>query len=324
MKRWSGKSDMFDNSFLGITLQRINIFIAAARFENFRETADKLNMTQASVSRNISLLEEETGLILFIRFKQRVKLTRAGRQFAADMEKMLSAFNKASKNALDIQKCDYNKITIGDYNTTSSDDYLFPIVRAFEEKNPQTEVSIVRRHPQDIIEGMNEQRFDLIFALAVSPDMFTFPNVQVETIRPAVPKIIISKNHSLYEKEDLTFKDLLSCPPILLKAPFYSFYNENALRIMRQYGFSESRIYYADDPYDISLELKRGDRVAFLDQMYAPDGKHNFRYIDLPECSVKFGIQIVYSADNENPFLMKFIRESKTQEDTGGRFFRVQ
>ena len=302
---------MLSNSLSGITLQRITVFITAAKCENFRETADKLNMTQASVSRNISLLEEETGLILFIRFRQRVRLTHAGRQFADDLTKVINSFQKAADKALSIQMCEYNKLLIGDYNTTSSEDYLIPVVRSFEEANPNVKVSIVRRHPQDIIRGMNEKRFDMIFALTVSPEMFTSPDIEVETILSAAPKLVIAKSHSLFDKEDLTWRDLLDSSPILLQTPFYSFYNNNARKIMRQYGFSESRVYYADDPYDITLELKRGDRVAFLDDFYAPDGKNGFRYIDLPDCTVEFGIQIAYSADNENPFLMKFIKEAR-------------
>lgn len=302
---------MFDHRYAGITLQQIYIFTTAARYENFRQTAEKIHMTQATISRNIAMLEEQTGLILFIRHSQKVRLTDAGKQLAEDLEKVLDSFHRAADTAFAIQRCEVNKLSIGDYDTTSMDAYLLPIVHQFEMQYPDTDVTIARRHPEIIIADMKEKRYDLSFAMAVTKDdTFRDEHLVVETIFELKPKLVISRKHELFEQENLSYQDLLPYEVVLLKGAQYDGYNKKARTILASCGFESSR-FYAEDPYDIAIELQRKNRFALLDEMFAPNGRENFRYIDIPDCGINFGIQIVYSRDNVNPWLPKFIRTAK-------------
>ncbi|HZG08900.1 MAG TPA: LysR substrate-binding domain-containing protein [Allosphingosinicella sp.] len=63
-------------------LPAIRVLEAAARHENFTLAAAELGMTQAAVSYQIRLLEERLGLALFVRARQRVSLSDAGRRVA--------------------------------------------------------------------------------------------------------------------------------------------------------------------------------------------------------------------------------------------------
>lgn len=63
-------------------LTAVRTFEAAARHQNFTQAAAELGMTQAAVSYQIRLLEERLGMPLFLRSKQRVTLTDAGRKAA--------------------------------------------------------------------------------------------------------------------------------------------------------------------------------------------------------------------------------------------------
>ncbi|OXY82633.1 LysR substrate-binding domain-containing protein [Oceanimonas doudoroffii] len=56
-------------------------FEAAARYQSFTQAADELCVTQAAVSRQIRLLEEELGCVLFNRSHKAVTLTPDGRKF---------------------------------------------------------------------------------------------------------------------------------------------------------------------------------------------------------------------------------------------------
>ncbi len=63
-------------------LTATRVFEAAARHENFTRAAAELGMTQAAVSYQIRLLEERLGVPLFMRSRQRVVLSEAGRRAA--------------------------------------------------------------------------------------------------------------------------------------------------------------------------------------------------------------------------------------------------
>ncbi len=69
-----------------VTLQA---FEAAARHENFSRAAEELNLTQSAVSRQIADLEQQTGLKLFERIRQRVVLSEAGQRFLPEVQDLL-------------------------------------------------------------------------------------------------------------------------------------------------------------------------------------------------------------------------------------------
>src|SRR5690625_8046314 len=56
-------------------------FEAAARLGGFTAAAERLNLSQAAISRQIKLLERRLGVRLFYRGNRSVQLTSAGRTF---------------------------------------------------------------------------------------------------------------------------------------------------------------------------------------------------------------------------------------------------
>ena len=56
----------------------LRYFLAVAREENITKAAEYLNITQPTLSRQLAMLEEETGTVLFQRGSRRIKLTEEG------------------------------------------------------------------------------------------------------------------------------------------------------------------------------------------------------------------------------------------------------
>ncbi|MGE4480187.1 LysR family transcriptional regulator [Acidocella sp.] len=69
-------------------------FEAAARYESFTLAAKELCLTESAISRQIALLEGNLGVTLFVRVKQRVRLTRAGRLYATQVRRSIEALNR--------------------------------------------------------------------------------------------------------------------------------------------------------------------------------------------------------------------------------------
>lgn len=77
------------------SLSAVRVFEAAARYESFTAAARELGMTQAAVSHQIRLLEDQLGQRVFRRERQRVILTDAARRAAANIGKGLDAIEHA-------------------------------------------------------------------------------------------------------------------------------------------------------------------------------------------------------------------------------------
>src|SRR5262245_50845983 len=64
-----------------LPLNALRSFEAAARYESFTHAAEKLHVTQSAVSQRVKALETERGVKLFLRERQRLKITPAGRDY---------------------------------------------------------------------------------------------------------------------------------------------------------------------------------------------------------------------------------------------------
>ncbi len=76
-------------------LQMIAVFESAARLGSFTEAAQEIGMTQSGVSRHISSLERATGLELFHRSSNKVRLTSAGSALLVAVQDGLDTIQQA-------------------------------------------------------------------------------------------------------------------------------------------------------------------------------------------------------------------------------------
>lgn len=78
----------------------LHTFVTAAKYENFRKTAETLFISQPTVTVQIKLLEEELGCQLFTRKGRSIHLTKEGRAYLPFALRLLEDYesSRASQN----------------------------------------------------------------------------------------------------------------------------------------------------------------------------------------------------------------------------------
>ena len=101
-------------------LQRIKYFLALAEQLHYWKTAEKVNITQSALTRQIQSLENELGLQLFERNKRNVKLTPAGKFLKEKWEVELSELEYIHQFAKQIHLGERGTITIAHPDSISA------------------------------------------------------------------------------------------------------------------------------------------------------------------------------------------------------------
>jgi LysR family glycine cleavage system transcriptional activator len=136
-----------------VTLQA---FECAARHGNFTRAAEELNLTQSAISRQISELEAQTGMLLFERIRRRVVLSDAGRKFLPDVQRLLQQSEQLMVRAV-TSGASSTALSIATLPTFGSR-WLTPRLHRFMELYPDTILNVgVRSHPFDF----DEEPFDI-------------------------------------------------------------------------------------------------------------------------------------------------------------------
>ncbi len=85
-------------------IRSLKYFVAVARQLSFSHAAESLFVTQSSLSKNISALEKELGVELFIRKGRTIALTPAGQELLSGAEALISEEANLSKRVSQIKE----------------------------------------------------------------------------------------------------------------------------------------------------------------------------------------------------------------------------
>lgn len=94
-------------------IQQLRGFIAVAEELNFRRAAERLQMTQPPLSRQIRQLEHLLSVTLFERTNRSVRLTAAGQSFLYDAQDILKRAEAAKLSAIQAARGETGAISIG-------------------------------------------------------------------------------------------------------------------------------------------------------------------------------------------------------------------
>ena len=144
------------------TFDQLQSFVVLADELHFGRAAERLNMTQPPLSRQIQKLEGELDFALFDRTKRAVSLTAAGRVFQAEAQKILSIADASRSMAKRIAEGAAGEIKIG-ITATGIMELLGEILARLDEHAPELTVDIQEMVSQDQIAALLRGAIDIGF-----------------------------------------------------------------------------------------------------------------------------------------------------------------
>src|SRR5947209_490472 len=125
-------------------LRQLHYLTRIARVGGFRRAADELDLSQATLSEQIKLLEQELGVRLFERGGRNLALTEAGRVLLERAERVLEELKTAHQEMLEFAHLDRGQLIVG--TMTGNGPFWLPgFLAAFMRLHPHVDLTLVER-----------------------------------------------------------------------------------------------------------------------------------------------------------------------------------
>jgi DNA-binding transcriptional LysR family regulator len=261
-----------------MNLTTIRYFLGLADDLHFWNTAEKVNITQSALSRQIQGLEAELGVRLFDRSKRRVELTSAGRFMAQEWRRILPDIDNIHRQARQISAGEVGTLTIS-YPGSVTYSILPDLVMTFRQRYPQVRIELTERCGIGVEADLLDYRSDIAFERD-PPDS---PLLAWKKIMSEPFAVVVAEDHPL--GNTLPFNDLryLEHEPFALPSRTTDGDYMNVLFAMfDQYGYRPRVVFESNYGGAILSLVARGLAVSVMPLSYRAGSPMGVRFIPLP------------------------------------------
>ncbi|MDR3454746.1 MAG: LysR family transcriptional regulator [Rhodoferax sp.] len=197
------------------TFRQLEYFVAAAEAGSIAAAAERIHISAPSISVAITQLEQQLGVLLFIRQRNGLSLTTVGQDV---LERANSLLEEASALHAAVNQQDTElkgRVTLGCLTT------LAPMVM------PELVQSWAKMHPAVVVELVEDTQDQLISHLrrgvvdvAITYEMHIPPDLEFETLASLPPLLMMPANHRLSRQTRIDLQDVVNDDYILLDLPY--------------------------------------------------------------------------------------------------------
>ncbi len=284
-------------------LTQLRCFVAIAEELHFGRAANRLNMTQSPLSRQLQNLEHVMGAELVERSRRVVKLTPVGKVFLIDARAILRASEEAMLTARRVAQGNGGVVTLGFIPATTYK--LLPLLVAFAAAEmPHVQLVLKEMVTADQAEALRAGRIDAgILRLPVDQRGMEMVSISRDEFIVAVPA-----NKPLSAGKTLTIKDL-DRQPLVMYAPTESRYHYDLITsVFRMGGIAPNFVQYAREIHTMLALVGAGIGVALVPQVAGDLGFPNVRLQPITlQPKVFSELTLIWRKQIDNPALRVFV-----------------
>ncbi|MDS3543816.1 LysR family transcriptional regulator [Streptococcus pneumoniae] len=251
-----------------MNIQQLRYVVAIANSGTFREAAEKMYVSQPSLSISVRDLEKELGFKIFRRTSSGTFLTRRGMEFYEKSQELVKGFDIFQNQYANPEE-EKDEFSVASQHY----DFLPPTITAFSERYPDyknfrifesTTVQIL----DEVAQGHSEIGIIYLNNQNKKGIMQRVEKLGLEVIEliPFHTHIYLREGHPLAQKEELVMEDLADLPTVRFtqEKDEYLYYSENFVDTI-----ASSQMFNVTDRATLNGILERTDAYAtgsgFLD-----------------------------------------------------------
>jgi DNA-binding transcriptional LysR family regulator len=220
-------------------LRQMRYFLAVAEELHFRRAAEKLHLSQPSLSQQIRQMEEELGVKLFERTNRKVQLTQAGEAFLPRVRNILQGMDDAVQEIGRIDQGLGGVLTIS-FVSTALVGVLPTVMKILQTQAPGVELQLKECEPKEQIASILHGTADIGFMHAKLDDD------QLASIVIQRDELVVALPSDIQEDGPVDLHNYIQYAAIM-PSPFtaFGFYN-HVQRAYHLAGLTPSKIIYTN------------------------------------------------------------------------------
>lgn len=185
-----------------MTLTQLSYIVAVDKYRHFATAAQKIYITQPTLSMQIQKLEDELGVLIFDRSKTPVIPTAIGEQII-DQAKVILSGSKHIRDIASVKDGELKgEFKVGIIPTIAP--YLVPLfLRSFTETYPKVELVFEEMITSELLENLQEDQIDVGIIATSTGSQFYEKELYLEPFLAYV-----SNTHKLASKDEIDLDDL--------------------------------------------------------------------------------------------------------------------
>jgi len=184
--------------------KQVEAFVFVAKYKSFSRAAEKLLLSQPTVSTHINTLEDNLGVKLFDRLSKEVVLTEAGQLFfpyAVDMMDLRERSHESIKEFLNEIS---GNLRIG--TSTIIAEYILPeVIKIFKESYAKTYFNFTVNNSQTVIQRIADGILDLAIVTRKIPKK----DLEYKLFMKDRIVLAVYPGHPLYKRDNVFVEEIL-------------------------------------------------------------------------------------------------------------------
>ncbi|MFF0492489.1 LysR family transcriptional regulator [Nocardia sp. NPDC003482] len=219
-------------------------FIAIAEELHFGRAAQRLHLTQPSLSAQLQKLEKSLGVQLVARNSHEVRLTAAGREFESQARQIVAQMERAAESARATAEGRAGTLNIG-YNLPASRHVLPETLARMTERHPDIVVSLWEKRTGPQLAGLSDGTLDLALVYG-HPSTAEF---RYRRLLHRVPLVaVVGRRHRWADRPGVRFAELAGQQCVLFAREQCPAMYDSILSAAADNRISLTVAHLADDP----------------------------------------------------------------------------
>lgn len=201
---------------MAIDLARLRYFIAVAEEGHITRAAERLDIQQPPLSRQIRLLERELRVQLFRRLPRGVELTSAGLALLPEAKAMLARLDRAIEITRRAARGEQGSLCVGIAPTAPFTPLVPKAIHAFREAFPMVSLVLEEGLSNEVVSKFDNDQMDVAFVRATQ---VRAQGVVVTPLQEEPMIVALPSNHPMGKRgkaQSVSLADLANDPFILI------------------------------------------------------------------------------------------------------------